>query len=400
MKPILSLLTVAAAFLSLQGCSIYSPMISQRVDPKELDKLDLRECTSEPVDSMALRRACLKLRDIERARMTHQGLISATGNVLIPAATYTTYRVARDLSSAATTGWALTGLAGYATVGYLAPDGRVEAYTRGAQAISCGLGIYGVATASAPRAVFERATYEAALEKAKSDIRAQEDTAKKAGGSIDLSEEKQTIRNIESAVRAASTTALLDAQLERFVNSTVDELNKLLRGTLPTLANLSSDVANLSNVVTQLSAADVRSADLEPLRVAANALIKAEAERQRATADFSSCNLSTAALTAQGLYKPMALGPGNTMDGKTVTLEKDKALVVPIIGGMTPLGFNVTGPHEASRPDVQLTMQGTVLLTVTMKAQDTAADQTHTVAIYDSAGASRTIKVVVPKASK
>jgi hypothetical protein len=143
---------LAVALLPLQGCHVYQPMISQRVKAKAIDKLDVRECTSDPIGSTAVKRTCLKLKDIERARSQNQILTAVSGNALIPAASYVAYRVARDASSATTTGWALGGLAGYATVGFLAQDGRVEAYTRGSQALSCALGVYGVAAASVPRA--------------------------------------------------------------------------------------------------------------------------------------------------------------------------------------------------------------------------------------------------------
>jgi hypothetical protein len=389
-----SLYGLAAVALLLQGCHIYQPMISQQVPAKDIDDLDWRECISDPVGSTALRRACLKLRDIESARSQHQILIGASGNALIPAASYVTYRVARDASSATTTGWALGGLAGYATVGFLAPDGRVEAYTRGSEAMSCALGVYAIAAASVPRAILQRGEYEKQLKKAEVDL-------KKAGDKADPDDLEQ-IKWIKSAVYSASSTTLLDAQLDKFVYRTVEDLNKLLRGTLPTLADLTSDIAALSNIVAPAAQGDARIADnadeLKPLRDAANALISAEST-QRASADFTPCSMSMGALTAQGIYKPFALGPGNSMDNRTVPLSKDSQLAVPIIGGLAPFGFNVAGSHAASRPEVQITMQGVVLLTVTVKGQDSAAEQTHTISIFDSAGASRSLKVVVPKGS-
>lgn len=381
----------------LVGCHVYQPLIGHAVDRKALAKLEPQTCVSGEA-TLALQRACVKRSEIEYARATHQILGAAVANTLIPTAGYVAYRTARDKSAAATSAIAAVGLAGYATVGALAPDGRIEAYTRASKALSCAIETYRTAYVSGLRTSLARLAYAQAVNASADAIRVARAVPGVPPTELDTIRAAEVeLTHIKSIVNDGSATSLLDAQLEQFVSTTIEDLNGLLRGTLPTLNALSSDVAMLGGAIKAVRLqSGGRSYELDEVYARAAQLLDMESA-QRLTADFSPCQMSTAALVAQGLYKTLALGPGNSQQGQTINLTAAQVVTIPIVGGAVPWSVVVSGDPAAYRPSAEITMQGVALLTVRISSQDAAEVHTYRVTVFDNVGSSRWADFVVPQ---
>jgi len=402
------------ALASLTGCYIYQPMIPQTLNAKKLTDYDVSQCVSQSASTMALKRACLTREEIESARNTNIYAHSIAVETLIPAAGLVAYRAARQKSSASTIAISAGAIAGYETLGALAPDNRVEAYARGTKALTCAIGSYRTGVAAAKIAAVERAQFQQALDAftaTKTAILKQSplpDGDKRAVAAAD-----RVATAIETAVETQSTTGLVDAQLDKFVGQSIEDLNGLLRGTLPTLASLGDSISALQSAVTpppppldtprdfnaDSELAKKLKANLADVRTNADALIKVEAGNQ-VSVDFGPCLMATTALAAVGLYKPMALGPGNSADKSTIQLVLGQSQRIALIGGVQPYSTNVSNTDPTGdltkAPTVTITMQGAVLVEITAKDNDTK-DLSFLVEIYDNQATKRSVTVKIPK---
>jgi hypothetical protein len=111
--------------------------------------------------------------------------------------------------------------------------------------------------------------------------------------------------------------------------------------------------------------------------------------------------MATTALAAAGLYKPMQLGGGNAFNGTTVSIPKGTSQRIPVVGGQQPYSTHVSGTDASmdmsKAPDVTITMQGAVLLEITVKDNVKDIDQFYLIEVFDSLGTRRSLTVKVPK---
>jgi hypothetical protein len=372
--------------LPLTGCSLFAPEVLQSPPEKMLAAARAADGCFSSLETPATIRACALQKEIEGRRKTHETVPGVVTSILIPAAGVVAYQSTAGHSSSSTGAIAATGLALYALTGALAPATRIEAYSRGSRALSCALGEYGLAIASANAEGQPRSDYEQALKAAR----------KAASGDKDVLQE---IADIERLVSAKTLTGLVDAQLSKFVSLTVEDLNGLLRGTLPTLAGLGQQVAALSNanggdgVRSDTQAFSISSTATSNLVTKAEALIAAEAGT-RPSVDLTPCLMSTAALSAQGLYTPMTLGPGNSMNGAAIDASQ-LPIDIAVTGGQMPYAPVVTGEPAIGRPKAEISMPGVALLKISPGGSPDK-EATYTIAVWDSIGSKRSLTVKFP----
>jgi hypothetical protein len=393
------ILLIALVAAGMAGCHVYNPMISHRT-PKLATPYDVTQCVGLEIASTALVRACRLRDEMEKARSQQIWVHSITVDTLIPAAGYVAYRAARQQSGAATSAIAAGGLAAYMTIGALSPEGRVEAYSRGTQALSCALGKYRIAVVTTPINAAARLAFELKWEEASSSIAKKLKVNK---GDTELLSAARLLDAIRAQVDTQSPTSTVDAQLDSFAARTIEDLNGLLRGTLPSLANLGASIATLSNSPIPIPGETTLKylndeSTYSDLVGAANAVINDPSKR--ASVDFSDCLMATSALVSAGLYKPMTLGPGNSVDGQTVELAKGGSQSFLIAGGQSPYGFVISGNPADKRPTASITMQGNALLEVEVKDSDPAAEHTFNIEVFDSVGSRRSVTIKVPKAAE
>ncbi len=407
---------IVALVLSLSGCSIYQPMVGHTITKKAIEKYDVKTCISQEFATTAVKRACLTRDEIESARSENVLAHNVAIGLLIPAAGLVTYRAARQKAGASTLAIAAGGIAAYETLGALAPDNRIDAYDRGIQALTCALGDYRIAVVSVPLAYTQRAAYENDLKSAMHQVETLNGNASIPNTKVVADRANLAIAAIQTAVETQSATGLVDAQLDKFVGLTVDDLNGLLRGTLPSLNSIGESIAALetikgappaaadgapppllnSTAIGTSNGASNLIASLTALQQSSQALIKAEAGN-RASVDFTHCLMATTALEAAGLYKPMALGPANSTDNSTLDIPKGETQRIALVGGQQPYSTNVSGDTAKAPLPVKITMQGAILLEIGPTTSNTQADLKYVVEVYDALGTKRSVNIIVPK---
>lgn len=424
-------MTMAATVTMVAGCRVYQPMIPHDISEDRLAEYHVNTCISLEMASPAVKRACITRDNIQSARSQQIWPHGIAVTALIPTAGLVGYRAARQRAGAANVAVAATGIAGYETLGALAPDNRVEAYSRGTAALTCALGDYRTAVAGVRLAVAQHVEFDQKLKEVTDETKAlrsaadkENDAAKKAAAYRAANAADMRALAIQTEVESQVATGLADAQLDKFVGQTIEDLNGLLRGTLPTLASLGDSIAALEKVqgtqpaqssslywvhaptaiIGLMEQGSKPGADLgtslADLQKAAEDLIQAEAAN-RVSLDLSHCLMATTALAAAGLYKPMQLGGGNAFNGTTVSIPKGTSQRIPVVGGQQPYSTHVSGTDASmdmsKAPDVTITMQGAVLLEITVKDNVKDIDQFYLIEVFDSLGTRRSLTVKVPK---
>jgi hypothetical protein len=309
---------------------------------------------------------------------------SVVESVLIPAAGVVAYRTAAGKSSSATGAVAAGGLALYAWAGSTMPASRVEAYGRGSKALSCALGKYRVAEATSSVDYVARAEFGRLVKAFRKTF-------------VNVADAMEYVDAIDAQVRQQSVTGLIDAQLDDFTSATVEEINILLEGTIPPLGNLADQISTLGNAFPKPKLADPAtfavpdvSDAVSKINKAADALFKSDVG-SRPSVDLSSCLISTAALVAQGLFKPLSLGEGNSDSGQTRDLTS-QGLTIAITGGQVPYSHVVGGDPVNGRPKVEISMQGVTVLNIT-KSAESKVEERYSITVFDALGSKRIVNV-------
>lgn len=386
---------LVAPCLIATACVAPNSYVSHGSSKKMRDHASDFGCVTNPY-SRTETRACQLVAHLEVRRGNKEFQAEALSTSLLAIGAHVGYQATRKDPSRAIGGVAAVGVFAYAWAAKSKWEQKRIAYSRGVSAISC-----------------SRAAYDKAFSsdsKRRDLMRKVIDERNKITASMPAKDILDQVDKIDATLVTWSGYDSLETQYYEFLTNSINSINTLIEGTIPSMEEIAKKAAELSNVqptkpLTSMAGNQVAAAvgslvvriELTEYVKAAQELLDYLQSNSAKPADFSKCEVVTAEIGGQS-YLPLQLGAGNADNGRSFVLRAGQPpKEIPLIDGRAPFSVSVETQHADAPPKAEIVMQGGILLRISPPATAPSSEMEVKITVSDALNAVRHVSVTVPQ---